>query len=84
MSVGDPIKVFRISLGLIGRSDSQHAIDISEKSAAMVKVFEDYHKEGILKPLAYQTVEGAGWDKVIEGIAMLEGGKATKKIVVKV
>ena len=84
ISVGEHIQMFRVSLGVIGRSDSQEAIDISEKSAAMVKIFEGYLKEGILKPLAYQTVEGTGWDKVIEGIALLESGKAAKKIVVKV
>lgn len=48
----------------------------------MIPTLEALLEAGTLKPIAYVS-DGVGWDKAIEGIQKLEGGKESKKIVVK-
>lgn len=75
--------MYRIELGKLGRDD-ELGKHVTAKVAEMVPVFEGHFATGKLRPLDYHLVEGAGWDKVIEGIADMEAGKLPKKPVVKV
>lgn len=56
--------------------------------ASWVPAFEAHLAASTLKPIEYQLVDmdgdTVGWDKVIQGIQVLESGKAAKKIVVQV
>lgn len=78
------IKEYRVHLGQIGREQSPVGKTVTENIKSWIPTFEGFLGTGALKPLDYQIVPGMGWEKVIEGVADLEGGKSTKKIVVKV
>ncbi|KAK3368376.1 chaperonin 10-like protein [Podospora didyma] len=84
MDVPDSISVYRVQLGLLGRADNPLSKRVTDQVAEMVRIFEGQIEAGGLRPLDYELAPGMGWDKVIEGIANLEAGKAIKKSVVKV
>ncbi len=77
------IKEYRTRLGQIGR-DGPIGDEVSQSIKGWIPTFEAYLEAGVLKALEYQAVPGMGWEKVVEGLASLESGKAVKKIVVKV
>lgn len=64
--------------------DEQIGIETTTDLASWIDGFEGHLAAGTLKPLEYQLFDGVGWQAVIDAIALLESGKAAKKLVVKV
>lgn len=83
MKVAEGINVYRVQLGHLGE-DSSIGEHVSGLISSWIPALESHLASGKLRPLEYQAASGLGFDKVIEGIADLEAGKATKKIVVTV
>ncbi|KAF5008933.1 hypothetical protein FDECE_4796 [Fusarium decemcellulare] len=77
------IKEYRAELGHLCRLDEALGREVTRDIAGWIPAFETYLAAGTLKPVAFQVVDGVGWDKVIEGVEMFQGGKADKKIVVR-
>ncbi|KAJ3539811.1 hypothetical protein NM208_g5338 [Fusarium decemcellulare] len=77
------IKEYRAELGHLCRLDESLGREVTSDIAGWIPAFETHLAAGTLKPIAFQVVDGVGWDKVIEGVEMLQGGKADKKIVVR-
>ena len=73
-----------MELGHLCRPKAEMGHAVTSAIAQWIPTFEDLFAKGMLKPLEYQTVDGAGWDKVLLGLQDLQNGKAAKKIVVKV
>ncbi|KAK3369385.1 chaperonin 10-like protein [Lasiosphaeria ovina] len=84
MNVSDSISVYRVQFGMLGRLDQPLGQHVTGVIAELVAAFEGHIETGAIRPLDYQLVPGAGWDRIIESIADLEAGKFTKKPVVKV
>jgi hypothetical protein len=68
----------------MGRSEGEFGPKITSDIASWVPWFERQLALGNLKTIEFETVNGTGWEKVIEGIKLLESGKASKKILVRV
>jgi hypothetical protein len=83
VSAPAPIKEYRASLGHLYSLDEPIGARVTADIIKRLPTLERYLAAGILKPLEYQSVDGVGWDKVIQGMKLLEGGKAEKKIVVR-
>lgn len=77
------INEYRAELGHLCRLDEPIGAAVTKDIASWIPVFEAHLAAGTLKPIGYQVVDGVGWEKVIEGIRELEGGKAASKIVVR-
>ncbi|KAJ4297319.1 hypothetical protein N0V88_004237 [Collariella sp. IMI 366227] len=77
------IKEYRAELGHLCRLDEPIGAQVTKDIVYWIPTFEKHLATGTLKPLEYQLVDGSGWEKVIQGIQELEGGKAVKKIVVR-
>ncbi len=84
MHVPASIGLDRIQLGHIGRYDEEAGKKVTANIASWIPDLEGHLASGALTPLEYQAQPGVGWEKVIEGIADFEAGKAARKIVVKV
>ncbi|KAH7165460.1 chaperonin 10-like protein [Dactylonectria macrodidyma] len=78
------IKEYRAELGHLCRLDEELGTQVTNDIAGWIPTFETHLAVGTLKPIQYQVADGMGWDSVIQGIQDLEGGKALKKIVVRV
>ncbi|KAH6893528.1 chaperonin 10-like protein [Thelonectria olida] len=77
------IKEYRVELGFLCRPHEPLGVEVTRDIAKMIPTLEGLLEAGALKPIQYVS-DGVGWDKVIEGIHKLEGGKESKKIVVRV
>ena len=84
MHVPASIGLDRVQLGHIGRYDEEAGKTVTAHIASWIPDLEGHLASGALTPLEHQTQPGTGWEKVIEGIADFEAGKAARKIVVKV
>jgi len=58
--------------------------EVSASIASWIGDWEGHIADGNIKPVEWILVEGKGWEKVLEGIALMEGKKADKKLVVRV
>jgi hypothetical protein len=85
-NVPENTKVYRTSLGLIGRG----SLDVKAKAqddklAQYIKVIQQLADDDRLKPNEYILVGETGFESFIEGTELLASGKnGTNKIVVKV
>ncbi|KAH8647656.1 hypothetical protein BX600DRAFT_518086 [Xylariales sp. PMI_506] len=83
-NVPPSVSVYRAKLGPIGRVDDPIGAETTRDVASWVDSFEGLLSDGLLKPLDYELSENIGWQAVIDGIELLESGKAEKKILVRV
>ena len=84
MNTPKSIHEYRTLLGTLGRYDDLKGATTTSNLASWIPAFEGHIENGTLKPLEYEVVEGTGWEAVIKGVAELESGKASKKLVVKI
>lgn len=83
MESKDNIEIYRIGLGLIGRSGDAHTETINKVIESYIPKLENYLGNGMLKPMEYD-IEGTGFEGIVKGIDALNAGKGGgKKIVVK-
>jgi hypothetical protein len=68
----------------MGRFDEELGREVSAQIASWVPDWEAHVEAGNIKPVDWMLLDGKGWDKVLEGIAIMEGKKADKKMVVRV
>ncbi|KAF4965825.1 hypothetical protein FSARC_6418 [Fusarium sarcochroum] len=80
-STPSSINEYRAELGHLCRLDEPDGAQVTSDISGWIPALEAHLAAGTLKPLEYQVIDGVGWDKVIQGINDLEGGKAAKKIV---
>lgn len=66
------------------RENEAIGAEVTRDIAGWVPRLEAHVAAGTLKPVDYQLANVAGWEGVIGGIQDVEGGKASKKIVVRV
>ncbi|KAH7361527.1 chaperonin 10-like protein [Plectosphaerella cucumerina] len=78
------IQVYRVQAGHLCREDEAIGAEVTRDIAGWVPRLEAHVAAGTLKPVDYQLANVAGWEGVIGGIQDVEGGKASKKIVVRV
>ncbi|KAM0208056.1 hypothetical protein ACHAQI_007338 [Fusarium lateritium] len=83
VSIPAPIKGYKAFLGHLYSLDEPIGVQVTADIIKRLPTLESYLAAGILKPLEYQSIDGVGWNKVIQGMKVLEGGKAEKKIVVR-
>ncbi|KAF9781025.1 hypothetical protein IL306_014722 [Fusarium sp. DS 682] len=74
---------YRADLGHLCRPNERGGVEITANVARWIPLLEKHLATGTLKPLEHHVVDGVGWDKVIQGIQDMEGGKIGKKIVVR-
>jgi hypothetical protein len=82
MAVPDSLKLYRVKLGMLGRTGTEQE-RITARIAEAVSAFQGLIDAGQLRPLDYHIVPGEGWEAVIGAIADMEAGKLPKKPVVK-
>jgi len=83
MESEDNVEIYRIDLGLIGRSGDAHAETINNAIESYIPKLENYLGNGMLKPMEYDIV-GTEFEGVVKGINALSAGKGGgKKIVVR-
>jgi len=83
MESKDNIEIYRIDLGLIGRSGDAHAETINNFIESYIPKLENYLGNGMLKPMEYDIV-ATEFEGVVKGIDALSAGKGGgKKIVVR-
>ncbi|KAF4436708.1 hypothetical protein FACUT_6303 [Fusarium acutatum] len=68
-------------LGHLCRPNEKDGSQITSNIANWIPLLEKHIAAGTLKPLEHYVVDGVGWEKVIQGIQDMEGGKIGKKIV---
>jgi len=78
------IRENRTLLGTLGRFDDPKGAKTTANAASWIPTLEGHLEKGTLKPLEYEVVDGKGWDAVIKGVAQLEAGGTTKKLVVRI
>ncbi|KAF5694406.1 hypothetical protein FDENT_1273 [Fusarium denticulatum] len=71
----------RADLGHLCRPNERDGAQITSNTASWIPLLEKHIAAGTLKPLEHHVVDGVGWEKVIQGIQDMEGGKFGKKIV---
>lgn len=88
MSTPASIAEYRVHLGVLGRDDGSDGTQTTADVRKLIPGLETLLKAGAVKPVSHVVVgEGTtGWDRVKEGIALLEAGgdKQGRKLVVKV
>ncbi|KAJ4258252.1 hypothetical protein NW762_008401 [Fusarium torreyae] len=82
-STPSSINEYRAELGHLCRLDEPDGAQVTSDISGWIPSLEAHLAAGTLRALEYQVVDGVGWDKVIQGIKDLEGGKGAKKIVVR-
>ncbi|KAG5789072.1 hypothetical protein H9Q69_011860 [Fusarium xylarioides] len=80
-STPSSINKYRADLGHICRPNERDGAQITSNIANWIPLLEKHIEAGTLKPLEHHVVDGVGWEKVIQGIQDMEGGKIGKKIV---
>lgn len=78
------IQEYRAELGHLARRDEALGAEVTRDIASWIPAFEKHLAAGNLRPIERQVVEGAGWNKVIQGIQDFEAGKFANKGVVRV
>lgn len=84
MATPSSIHEYRARLAQLGRPEGPIGKQIGDDVAAWIPSLEGHIERGNLSPLEYHVVDGVGWESVIEGVGLLESGKESKKIVVRV
>lgn len=82
-STPSSINEYRADLGHLCRPNERDGAQITSNIASWIPLLEKHIAAGTLKPLEHHVVDGVGWEKVIQGIQDMEGGKIGKKIVVR-
>ncbi|EWG49245.1 hypothetical protein FVEG_16447 [Fusarium verticillioides 7600] len=82
-STPSSINEYRANLGHLCRPNERDGAQITSNIANWIPFLEKHNAAGTLKPLKHHVVDGVGWEKVIQGIEDMEGGKVGKKIVVR-
>lgn len=77
------IKEYRAELGHLCRLDDPIGAQVTRDIASWIPALEAHLAAGTLKPLEHQVVDGIGWEKLVEGIQLLESGRAERKLVVR-
>ncbi|KAF4340085.1 hypothetical protein FBEOM_5945 [Fusarium beomiforme] len=80
-STPSSINEYRADLGHLCRPNERDGIQITDNVSRWIPLLEKHIAAGTLKPLEHHVVDGVGWDKVIQGLQDMEGGKIGKKIV---
>ncbi|KAF5570800.1 zinc-binding alcohol dehydrogenase domain-containing protein [Fusarium phyllophilum] len=82
-STPSSINEYRADLGHICRPNERDGAQITSNISNWIPLLEKQIAAGTLKPLEHHVIDGIGWEKVIQGIQDMEGGKIGKKIVVR-
>ncbi|KAH7154304.1 chaperonin 10-like protein [Fusarium sp. MPI-SDFR-AT-0072] len=82
-STPSSINEYRADLGHLCRPNERDGAQITSNIVSWIPFLEKHIAAGTLKPLEHHDVDGVGWEKVIQGIQDMEGGKIGKKIVVR-
>ncbi|KAH7220294.1 chaperonin 10-like protein [Fusarium oxysporum] len=82
-STPSSINEYRADLGHLCRPNERDGAQITSNIANWIPLLEKHIAAGTLKPLEHHVADGVGWEKVIQGIQDMEGGKIGKKIVVR-
>lgn len=83
MKIPEAVTDYRIHLGELGRPENPIGLSVTNGVRDFIPVLEGHVAAGNIRPLEFQVVPGVGFDKVAEGVALLESKKFDKKLVVR-